>query len=132
MPEGKLSVLSIEDQADIQTILRYSLEATGKIALSCALNAADGIRMANDEQPDLIIVDYSLPDMDGPELMDRLKEQSSTRNIPIIMLTAKTGDIDREDCIRRGAIEILIKPFSPIEIGPQILQIYQSSEERDG
>ena len=118
-----LHVLYIEDQPDIQTILRLALGATKQFKVDLADTGRSGIDRAVELQPELILLDYSLPDMDGPEILEHLRANEATANIPVIFITAMTQPVDMDLCLRRGALDVILKPFSPREIGAQILAI---------
>lgn len=118
-----LHVLYIEDQADIQTILKLSLDASKRFRVDVASTGRDGLARAIALKPDLILLDYSLPDMDGPDILTALRAEDATASIPVIFITAMTQQVDIESCIARGALGVILKPFSPREIAGQILGI---------
>ena len=120
-----LRVLYIEDQADIQTVLRLSLAASKRFTVDVADTGREGIDKALALKPDLILLDYSLPDMDGPEILENLRASEATATIPVIFITAMTQQVDMELCMSRGALEVILKPFSPREITRQILEILE-------
>jgi len=114
------TLLCIEDQPDIQTILKLTLEAGGRFEVSLADTGADGVAAAAALQPNAILLDFSLPDMDGAAVLDLLKGAPRTAHIPVIMLTAMTQSADIEACKARGAIAALIKPFNPRSLPQQV------------
>lgn len=116
-------VLCIEDQPDIRMILKFTLEAKGAFAVREAGTGTDGLAQARATPPDVILLDYSLPDMDGPDVLVHLKSDASTAKIPVIVLTAKTLASDIEACIARGALDVLSKPFNPARLPRQIEEI---------
>ena len=115
-------VLYIEDQPDIQKILKFTLLASKKFTVELADNGADGLRRAKELKPDLILLDYTLPDMDGPTVLTALK-QSEVKDVPVAFVTAITspGDLDR--CRALGAVDIITKPFSPRDLPTRLLAI---------
>lgn len=118
-----MKVLCIEDQDDIRLILRFTLEASDKYTVIEAATGADGVEQAAREQPDLILLDYSLPDMDGPYVLKELKASPLTAAIPVIILTAKTVPAELDACKAAGALDVLLKPFDPGKLPTQIEQI---------
>lgn len=115
-------VLYIEDQPGLQKILKFTLLASKKFTVELADNGTDGIRRAKELKPDLILLDYSLPDMDGPAVLTVLK-QSEVKDVPVAFVTAMTqaGDLDR--CRALGAVDIITKPFSPRDLPNRLLAI---------
>ncbi len=127
MADTPLRTLLIEDQLDIQMILKITLEKSKNFTVVTAANGKDGISMATTEKPELIILDFSLPDMEGPEILKAIKANRTTAHIPVIMLTARTGDLSTEDCKKNGATDVLFKPFDPRSIADQLLKLFQST-----
>jgi len=103
-------ILIVDDEPDILETLTFALEREG---YSCctALDGADGLHKARTENPDLIFLDIMLPKMNGYKVARLLKFDERYRHIPILMLTAKTGDADRVKGIETGADEYVTKPF---------------------
>ena len=123
-----IRALLIEDQLDIQMILKITLEKSGHFTVMTADTGQDGIDKATREKPDFIVLDFSLPDMEGPEVMAKLKGDAATAGIPIVMLTARTGGVATEDVKRNGAVDVLFKPFDPRTIADQLLKLHQSAK----
>ncbi len=121
-----LNVLYIEDQPDIQKILKLTLTASKKFTVELADNGADGLRRAEELKPDVILLDYSLPDMDGPDVLTILKRSDSVKHIPVIFLTAMTQPMDLERCRTLGALDVITKPFSPRDLASRIETILAS------
>jgi CheY-like chemotaxis protein len=127
MTDTPLRTLLIEDQLDIQMILKITLEKSKNFTVVTAATGKDGISLATTQKPDLIILDFSLPDMEGPEILKVIKTDPATAYIPVIMLTARTGDLSTDDCKKNGATDVLFKPFDPRTIANQLLKLYQST-----
>lgn len=109
-------ILIIEDEADVVDMLTMTFRKAGDFAVISADNGATGLQKARDENPSLIILDLMLPKMPGLEVCKVLKTTPATRQIPIIMLTAKAEEIDRIVGLEFGADDYVTKPFSPREI----------------
>lgn len=105
------TILAIEDEEDILALLHYSLSKQGFRPLT-ATCGEDGVRLAREEQPDLILLDLMLPGLSGIEVCRRLKKSSDTASIPVIMLTAKGEDSDIVAGLEAGADDYVTKPFS--------------------
>src|SRR3990170_7308101 len=111
----KQTILVVDDENDILTLLKYNLEKAGFKVLS-SQDGPEAINTAAKEKPDLIVLDIMLPSMEGTEVCRILKGRDGTRDIPIIMLTAKGEEIDRIVGFELGADDYIIKPFSPREL----------------
>ena len=109
-------ILIIEDEQDVIDLLTLHLRKAGGFNVSTATDGASGLRKAREELPALIILDLMLPKMPGLEVCKILKMDSTTRRIPIIMLTAKAEEIDRIVGLEFGADDYVTKPFSPREL----------------
>lgn len=110
MVQGK--ILVVDDEVYILHILDFSLGAEGYEVVT-AVNGEQAIERAREEQPDLIVMDVMMPRLDGYETCRELKRDPETRNIPIIILTAKGREIDKRIGFEAGALEYITKPFSP-------------------
>src|SRR5262245_42215175 len=109
-------VLVIEDEVDLAATLEYNLKSEGYHA-RVAHNGKQGLELANaDPLPDVIVLDLMLPDVSGTEVCRRLRENERTRDIPILMCTAKGGEIDRVVGFEVGADDYVVKPFSVREL----------------
>src|SRR6185503_21350910 len=109
-------ILIIEDEPDVVDLLTLHLRKAGGFTLSVATEGAAGLRLAREERPALIILDLMLPRMPGLEVCKVLKSDPATRQIPIMMLTAKAEEIDRIVGLEFGADDYVAKPFSPREV----------------
>ena len=109
-------ILIIEDEQDVVDMLRSNLKKAGGFVVATASDGAAGLKKAREELPALIILDLMLPKMPGLEVCKVLKNDSATRHIPIIMLTAKAEEVDRIVGLEFGADDYVTKPFSPREI----------------
>jgi two-component system phosphate regulon response regulator PhoB len=106
------NILVIEDDKDIQELLTYNLGREG-YSVEVAASGETGLELARAKLPDLILLDLMLPGMDGLETCRILRRDDKTRQIPIIMLTAKGEDIDMVTGLELGADDYIVKPFSP-------------------
>jgi len=105
-------IFIIEDEEAIQELLRYNLEKNG-YHTRCAGSGEKAIGIVRRESPSLILLDLMLPGIDGLEVCRRLKSEKTTRNIPIVMLTAKGEESDIVAGLELGADDYITKPFSP-------------------
>ena len=112
---AKEKILVVDDDQDIIELIKYNLELEG-FRVTPVYNGEDALRLAKREPPDLLILDLMLPGMDGLEVCQVLKKELRTNNIPIIMLTAKTGEPDIVVGLELGADDYITKPFSMREL----------------
>ena len=112
---AKTRVLVVEDEAAIATLLDYNL---GKedFEVTIAADGEEGILKVEEVQPDIVILDWMLPKISGIEVCRRLRSKPDTRNIPVIMLTARSEESDRIRGLETGADDYLTKPFSTNEL----------------
>ena len=109
------TVLIIDDEAAIRDMVGIALEAAGFRSLQ-AENARDGHALIIDEEPDLVLLDWMMPQTSGVELLRRLRRDELTEKIPVIMLTAKTDEDNLVQGLDSGADDYVTKPFSPREL----------------
>lgn len=112
MPENGRSVLVVEDDPEINELVGAYVQIAG-FEYERALNGAQAVEKARATHPALIVLDVMLPDFDGFEVARRLKGESNTRGIPIVMLTALDRDEYRQKGRSAGAVDYLTKPFDP-------------------
>jgi two-component system phosphate regulon response regulator PhoB len=111
-PMPKKSILLVDDEEDILELLRFNLMREG-YAVTCAADGEKALSLAWTGMPDLIVLDLMLPDIEGLEVTRRLKDDSNTAHIPILMLTAKGEEADVVTGLELGADDYVTKPFSP-------------------
>ncbi len=117
MSNGK--ILIIEDEAAVVTLLKYNLEKSG-YEVQVAMDGEEGLLMVEEEKPDLLLVDWMLPHVSGVEICRRLRRLPDSRNLPIIMLTARGEEADTIRGLDSGADDYMVKPFSPSELQARI------------
>ena len=111
----KPTVLVIEDEASLVTMLRYNLEKEG-FEVAEATDGEEAITIAEETSPDVIILDWMLPRMSGIEVCRQLRRKTATRNVPILMLTARGEEVDKVRGLNVGADDYMTKPFSLPEL----------------
>ncbi|MBC8423243.1 response regulator [bacterium] len=109
------TILVIDDELHIRTILTYMLEQSDFQVLQAA-NGTEALEMLDEFLPDLILLDIMMPDMDGYEVLTRIREQFRTHNLPVILLTAHGDTTQKVRGLRAGANDYLVKPFVPEEL----------------
>ena len=119
-------ILVVDDEEDILNLLSYNLKKAGFEILT-AMDGPEALELAVKELPGLILLDIMLPNMEGTEVLKRLKAEPSTEGIPVIMLTAKGEEIDRIVGFELGADDYITKPFSPRELILRVRAIFKRS-----
>jgi DNA-binding response OmpR family regulator len=109
-------ILVIEDEPDIALSLKYNIEKEGGFTVEVAADGDEGLRAARQRPPNLVLLDLSLPTMDGAEVCRCLRADKSTTGIPIIMLTARVEESDKIKGLELGADDYVTKPFSIKEV----------------
>lgn len=122
------NIIVIEDEVDLQSVLEYNLKQAG-YSVTLAGRGQDGIKAVQQHIPDLILLDLMLPDISGIDVCRTLKSQSSTKGVPIIMVTARGEEIDRVVGFEIGADDYVVKPFSMRELLLRISAILRRNRQ---
>ncbi|MFN3421741.1 MAG: response regulator [Armatimonadota bacterium] len=123
----KRKILVVDDEVAIVRVLRDRLETEGFEVLT-AYDGLQGVEVAQKEQPDLIIMDITMPNMDGLTAAKLLREKPETAHIPIIMLTARGQETDEQAGYQAGAVLYLMKPFSTRQLVREIRKVLGEDE----
>ena len=121
------TILLVEDEKPIRSMLDFALKKAGYQTLEAEDASQTRVLLENNE-PDLILMDWMLPDASGVDIIRTLKSQDSTRQIPIIMLTAKTEESNKISGLNAGADDYVTKPFSPKELIARIQAVLRRSK----
>lgn len=122
-------ILVVDDEPDILKLLEYNLKRSGFQAI-LAKDGPEAIEAARANRPDLVLLDIMLPDMEGTEVLRRLKSMEATASIPVIMLTAKGEEVDKIVGFELGAEDYITKPFSPRELILRVKAVLKRTAER--
>src|SRR5574337_402003 len=127
-PSGRRmgTILVVEDEPDIAELVKYHLEKAGLPARVVA-DGKQALDLIVREQPALVVLDLMLPGLDGLEVCRRLRGSPATRGIPVIMLTAKSEEVDRIVGLEMGADDYVPKPFSPRELVARVKAVLRRS-----
>ncbi|HEY9759527.1 MAG TPA: response regulator [Oculatellaceae cyanobacterium] len=120
-----MKVLIIDDEEDTRSIASMSLSILGGLNVVEAESGNEGINVAMQERPDVILLDMMMPVMDGSQTLVALQSNPGTRHIPVIFLTAKAMSSEIERLKRMGAVGVLTKPFDPTLLAGQVKQILE-------
>ena len=127
----KRRILIVEDEKDIQELIKLHLEKAG-FSTSLAGDGEEAFRKIQQLPPALIVLDLMMPGMDGKELAKLLKARPETKEIPIVMLTAKSEEVDRIVGFELGADDYIPKPFSPRELVLRVQAVLKRTEKKGG
>ena len=119
-------ILVVEDEQALVTLLRYNFEAAG-YEVATALDGDEALLAVAERRPDLIVLDWMLPSISGLEVCRQLRRKAETRDVPVIMLTARGEEGDRVRGLDSGADDYVTKPFSPTELVARVRAVLRRS-----
>jgi len=126
MADG-ISILYIDDEPDIRLIVEMSLRIRPDIKVHTADGGEAGLKLLADGLfPDLVMVDVMMPGMSGPDVLTKLKADPATAAIPVVFVTARAQPHDISDYIAKGAKSVITKPFDPVTLADQVIEIIRS------
>jgi len=120
-------ILYVDDEDDIREIAQMSLELDPEFEVRSSASGAEALTHAAAWQPDLILLDVMMPDMDGPETLKRLGESPLTASIPVAFITARTQTHQVEHYLATGAVGVIAKPFDPLALAGEVRKLLSSS-----
>ncbi len=115
MSADQPTVLVVEDELAQREVLAYNLDAEGFRVIRAA-NGEEALLLVEEDRPDIIVLDWMMPNLSGIEVCRRLKSRSDTRSIPIIMLSARSEEVDKVRGLETGADDYVVKPYSIVEL----------------
>jgi len=125
MPDRPLNrICYVEDDEDIQRIVRVALERVGKMTVAVVGDPTQAIETMAEFRPDLVMLDWMMPVMDGPTLFRQMKLRPETRALPVVFITARASQRDLDELKTLGAAGIISKPFSPKDLPDQLRAIW--------
>jgi DNA-binding response OmpR family regulator len=117
-------ILVVDDDTDLVQLLAFNFKAAG-YAVGTASDGVEALKKARSLKPDLILLDLMLPELDGFAVCEILRQSAATASVPIVLLTARSGEIARYAGLEAGATDYVTKPFSPAELVARINAILQ-------
>jgi DNA-binding response OmpR family regulator len=126
-PERPL-ILVADDDAEVAGLVAISLRRAGFNVVTAA-NGEEALEQAEEHKPAACVLDIMMPNMNGYEVVRRLKEDNATARMPIVLLSARAGGLDRDYGLRMGADAYIRKPFPPKELGETIWALLKSASE---
>jgi CheY-like chemotaxis protein len=116
-------ILVVDDEADIREVATLSLEAVGGYEVLTAPCGREGLATAAAERPDALLLDVMMPDLDGPATVALLRQDEATREIPVVLLTAKVQAADHRRFAELGVAGVLAKPFDPMTLADDVARL---------
>ncbi len=120
-------ILYVEDEPDIQTVASLALEMVGGFEIKICSSGQEALDKALDFNPDLILLDVMMPEMDGPTTMRRLRELEGLAAVPVVFMTAKVQPAEVAEYKALGAIEVIPKPFDPMTLADQVRAVWEEN-----
>jgi len=120
-------ILYVEDEPDIRDIAKLVLESVGGFNVCVATGGQEALNMIEEFNPDMILLDAMMPDMDGPATFIGIRELEQFKEIPIAFLTAKLMESDISYFLSMGAIGVIAKPFDPMTLSNQVRELWEKS-----
>ena len=125
MPAQPLNrICYVEDDEDIQRIVRMSLERVGKMTVEVVGDPMVAIERITAFKPELVMLDWMMPGMDGPTLFRKMRETPETKDLPVVFITAKASTRELDELRTLGAVGTISKPFSPKDLPDQLRAIW--------
>lgn len=119
-------VLHVDDDEDILAIAKLALEVVGGLQIAQCNSGFEALEVARDRTPDVFLLDVMMPEIDGAETLKRLREIEACRDVPAVFMTAKCSSEDRERLMASGAAAVISKPFDPMTLSAEIVEIWRS------
>ncbi len=116
-------ILYVDDEDDIREIAQMSLELDPEFEVRLCSSGHQALQEVTDWQPDLILLDVMMPEMDGPETLRRLAAAPSTAAIPVVFITARTQTHEVARFLSMGAVGVIAKPFDPMKLAGEVKRL---------
>jgi two-component system OmpR family response regulator len=124
LPKPLHTILYVEDETDIRTVAKMALEAVGGFTVHACTSGAEAVAAAPGAHADLILLDVMMPGLDGPSTLKALRALPATATTPVIFMTAKVQPAEVAQYKGLGALDVIAKPFDPMQISAEIRRIW--------
>jgi two-component system, OmpR family, response regulator len=128
LTEDLSTILLVEDDPDIREVAQMALEAVGGFEVIACENGRDALRVAAARRPDLVLLDWMMPDLDGGQTLAALRRQEATRDLPVVFMTAKARPEENRRMRELGALDVIIKPFDPMTLSAKLREVWARRE----
>ena len=122
-------LLLIDDEPAIREVTKVTLEATGDWDVTLANSGEEGIAAAKSAKPDLVLVDFMMPGLNGWETIAKMREVETLKSVPVVVFTARGIANEFEEVKRLRVAGVIKKPFEPLQLGPQLLKFLSASTD---
>jgi len=122
-------ILMVEDDHDIQTVARFAMESLGGYIVETSDNGLDALDKARGFNPDLILLDVMMPEMDGPATLKAFRSDPVLAAFPVVFMTARVQKHEVAEYKEMGAVDVIAKPFDPMALSTTIQQIWEQYHE---
>lgn len=122
-------LMYIEDEPDIRAVAEIALSQVAGFEIKICENGYDGIDLIHSFNPQLVLLDVMMPNMDGPQILKKIHDMPEFQNTPVIFITAKAQTEEIDKLKKLGALDVITKPFNPMTLGNDIRIIWQSYHE---
>lgn len=112
-------VLYVDDEPDLREIAQMSIELDPELEVRCCATGEEALRIAAEWHPDLVLLDVMMPVMDGPQTLQRLRQERGS-TIKVVFITARAGENDRQRLRSQGGLGVISKPFDPLQLAQQV------------
>lgn len=119
-----LTILYVEDEPDIRNIAKIALESLGGFIVHAFGSGIEALAALKNLKPDMVILDVMMPGMDGLEVLDKLRQQPQTAEVPAVFMTAKVQSNEINQYMATGALEVIAKPFDPMNLPAHVQSIW--------
>lgn len=117
-------IFYVEDDIDIATVAKMTMEELGGFELKHSLSGTEALTQMPEFSPQLVLMDMMMPEIDGLEVMKRMRQSDELKNIPVIFMTAKAQVHEQESYISAGALGVILKPFDPVTLCDSINNLW--------
>lgn len=127
-PAPLRSILYVDDEPDIREVVQMSLGLVEQLEVHTCESGAQALALLPQLTPDLVLLDVMMPGMDGPTTLQRMREDVALARIPVVFMTAKAMPQEVARFRALGAVAVIAKPFDPMRLGQQVVQIWEAME----
>ncbi|HVY08434.1 MAG TPA: response regulator [Burkholderiales bacterium] len=120
-------ILYVDDERDIRTVARMALEMVGKFTVKACSSGGEALDEFPAFQPDLVLLDVMMPEMDGPTTLERIRGLSGGAQVPVVFMTAKVQPHEVAELKKLGALDVIPKPFDPMTLSSAIRTIWDGA-----